>query len=148
MSDKDIKRSATTTVRHSLDGEWSQHDFGEAFEVSSLSVIAELDPLGERGVLREVLELFLTSLEPELDRLEHLDLEGDSGKQLAFEVHRLGSAAGQLRAVRLAAACVEFRSTKPAAWRSGPRRRTRSFAAWSTSSWRKSFVSSAACERC
>jgi HPt (histidine-containing phosphotransfer) domain-containing protein len=96
------------TVRHSLQAEWSQADLGDAFDVSTLSVLADLDPTGARGVVREVLELFARSLEPELDRLERHLLTPNSEEQILFEVHRMGSAAAQIGALRLAAACRDI----------------------------------------
>ena len=107
-------RDSTNTVRHSLDGAWSQAQLGEAFDVTTLSVIGELDPTGANGVVREVLALFQDSLETALDSIER-DMRAPGGaKRLRFAAHKLKSAAGQLGALRLAAACaaVEKHLTK------------------------------------
>jgi HPt (histidine-containing phosphotransfer) domain-containing protein len=99
-------RDSTQTVRHSLDGAWGQTELGEAFDVTTLSVIGELDPTGANGVVREVLALFQDSLETALDSIER-DLRAPAGaKRLRFAAHKLKSAAGQLGALRLAAACA------------------------------------------
>lgn len=105
----DKKRPANSdeslnTVRHSLHGAWSQFDLGKAFDVTTLSVIGELDPTGANGVVREVLAMFRDSLEPTLKSIE-ADLQNPEGaKRLHFAAHQLKSAAGQLGALRLAAA--------------------------------------------
>lgn len=98
-------RGSLNTVRHSLDGAWSQAELGEAFDVTTLSVIGELDPTGANGVVREVLAMFRDSLEPTLESIE-VDLRHPGGPQrLLFAAHKLKSAAGQIGALRLAAAC-------------------------------------------
>ena len=98
-------RNSTNTVRHSLEGAWGQAELGEAFDVTTLSVIGELDPTGANGVVREVLAMFQHSLETALESIEH-DIRAPGGaRRLRFAAHKLKSAAGQLGALRLAAAC-------------------------------------------
>ena len=93
------------TVQHSLLGAWSQAELGDAFDVSTLSVIGELDPTGANGVVREVLAMFLDSLDPVLESIES-DIRSSTGsRRLRFGVHKLKSASGQMGALRLAAAC-------------------------------------------
>jgi hypothetical protein len=93
------------TIRDSLDGEWSQEQFGDAFHVSTLHSNFGLDPTGSAGILREVLTLFYAVLEPETKKLEWCLCSPGSEAQILFEVHRLKSASDQLGALRIAQAC-------------------------------------------
>jgi HPt (histidine-containing phosphotransfer) domain-containing protein len=99
-------RHPAVAVRHSLSGTWDQAELGEALDVSTLSVIGDLDPTGVNGVVREVLAMFLDSLEPALTSLERCASDPNCSKRLQFGAHQLRSAAGQIGALRLAAACV------------------------------------------
>jgi hypothetical protein len=96
------------TIRHSLDGEWSQEQFGDAFHVSTLHSISELDPAGSAGIVREVLTLFYATLELEMEKLEWCLCSPGSGAQILYEVHRLKSASDQLGALRIAQACFHI----------------------------------------
>jgi len=88
------------SVFHSPGSAWSQDDLGEEFDVARLSVIGELDPTGRQGVLKEVLDLLKSSLDPLLTNLErHRDAGNPAG--IKFEAHKLHSAAAQLGAMRL-----------------------------------------------
>jgi HPt (histidine-containing phosphotransfer) domain-containing protein len=98
-------RESSNSVRHSLDGAWTQVDLGKAFDVSTLSVIGELDPTGADGVVREVLALFRDSLEPTLAAIEASTRSPERSRQLIFAAHKLKGASGQIGALRLAAAC-------------------------------------------
>jgi len=97
---------SAVTVRHSLGGAWDQAELGEALDVSTLSVIGDLDPTGVNGVVREVLAMFLDSLDPALESLERCASDPGCSKRLQFGAHQLRSAAGQIGALRLAAACT------------------------------------------
>jgi HPt (histidine-containing phosphotransfer) domain-containing protein len=99
-------REASTTVRHSLDGAWGQAELGKAFDVTTLSVIGELDPTGANGVVREVLAMFRDSLEPTLSSIETALGHPEAAKRLLFAAHQLKGASAQIGALRLAAACV------------------------------------------
>ncbi len=108
MAGKSIPTSfmvPATTVRHSLDGAWSQADLGREFDATSLSVIADLDPTGAKGVVREVLELFRDSLEPELSSIEAALGQQDGAPRILSVSHKMKSAAAQMGALRLAKAC-------------------------------------------
>ena len=91
------------SVFHSPGSAWSQEDLGEEFDVARLSVIGELDPTGRDGVLKEVLDLLMSSLDPLLVRLEKHRSAGNSAG-IRFEAHKLHSAAAQLGAMRLSRA--------------------------------------------
>jgi HPt (histidine-containing phosphotransfer) domain-containing protein len=99
------KRSqdAGDSVIHRPGSSWSQLDLGRAFDITTLSVIAELDPSGVNGVVEEVLAMFLDSLEPMLVKVERLRAAG-AVSAIQFEAHKLRSAAGQIGALRLAEA--------------------------------------------
>ena len=97
--------SSYITVQHSLYGAWSQSELGEAFDVSTLSVIGDLDPTGANGVVRDVLAMFLDSLDPVLESIESDIRSPGSAERLRFGVHKLKSAAAQMGALRLASAC-------------------------------------------
>jgi len=99
-------RHSAVTVRHSLDGTWGQAELGEALDVSTLSIIGDLDPTGVNGVVREVLAMFLDSLEPALESLERCARDPRCSKRLQLGAHQLRGAAGQIGALRLASACV------------------------------------------
>lgn len=96
---------ASTTVRHSLEGAWSQAELGAAFDVTTLSVIGELDPTGANGVVREVLAMFRDSLEPTLASIEASLGEPEGATRILFAAHQLKGASAQIGALRLAAAC-------------------------------------------
>lgn len=85
--------------------EWGQTELGKAFDVTTLSVIGELDPTGANGVVREVLSMFQLSLESALESTERDIRSAGGAKRLRFAAHKLKSAAGQLGALRLAASC-------------------------------------------
>ena len=91
------------SVFHSPGSAWSQEDLGEEFDVARLSVIGELDPTGRDGVLKEVLDLLMSSLDPLLVRLEKHRAAGHPAG-IRFEAHKLHSAAAQLGAMRLSRA--------------------------------------------
>ena len=95
----------STTVRHSLEGAWSQAELGAAFDVTTLSVIGELDPTGANGVVREVLAMFRDSLEPTLASIEAALGDPEGTKRILFAAHQLKGASAQIGALRLAAAC-------------------------------------------
>ena len=86
---------------------WSQFDLGTDFDAGTLSVIAELDPQGTQGVVRQVLAMFRESLEPTLQLFEQLRAS-HSIDGLRFQAHKLYSAAGQVGALRLAQACRQI----------------------------------------
>jgi HPt (histidine-containing phosphotransfer) domain-containing protein len=67
-------------------------------------VLGDLDPTGANGVLREVLGVFGASLEPFIALLERHRSRGNASG-IKFEVHKLASAAAQMGAMRLSAAC-------------------------------------------
>jgi HPt (histidine-containing phosphotransfer) domain-containing protein len=96
---------AVSTIAHGFGSTWSQAELGDAFDIQALSVIGDLDPTGVRGVVKEVLSLFQNSLEPLLAKLEQLRA-ADSAAGILFEAHKLKSAAGQIGAMRLSAACA------------------------------------------
>jgi HPt (histidine-containing phosphotransfer) domain-containing protein len=96
---------AADSVVHRPGSSWSRFDLGYDLDVSTLSVIAELDPTGAHGVVEDVLRMFQESLDPMLVRLEQLRAAG-STTGIRFEAHKLYSAAGQIGALRLAAACA------------------------------------------
>jgi len=93
------------TVQHSLYGAWGQAELGEALDISTLSVIGDLDPTGPNGVVRDVLTMFLDSLDPVLESIESDISSRCSAQRLRFGVHKLKSAAAQIGAQRLASAC-------------------------------------------
>lgn len=93
-------------VVHGPNAVWSKQELGDDFDVTTLSVIGELDPTGANGVLEEVLKLFGDSLEPVLTKLERLRA-ASAGEGIMFEAHKLKSAAAQLGALRLSAACAD-----------------------------------------
>ncbi len=72
-----------------------------------MSVIGELDPTGTNGVLLEVLCLFEKSLDPLLTLLEEHRAQGSS-VGIKFEAHKLSSAAAQMGALKLSAACKDI----------------------------------------
>jgi HPt (histidine-containing phosphotransfer) domain-containing protein len=96
------------TVRHSLQGFWSQSDLGDAFDVQTLSQVAELDPTGISGAVVEVLGLFQASLEPALVSIEADGRAPDAAKRLSATAHGIRGAASQVGALRLAAACMNL----------------------------------------
>jgi HPt (histidine-containing phosphotransfer) domain-containing protein len=98
----------STTVRHSLHGVWSQSDLGDAFDVQTLSQIAELDPTGISGVVMEVLGTFQVSLEAALVSMEADARAPDAAQRLCANAHGIRGAASQIGALRLAAACLNL----------------------------------------
>ena len=100
------RKPPSDTVIHSLGSTWSQLDLGEAFDVDTLAMLSDLDPTGARGVVSEVLTLLDVSLEPMLERLERFRNAGAIA-DIRFEAHKMKSAAAQLGALRLAAACSD-----------------------------------------
>ncbi len=103
-SHDELAPAVPDTVFHAHASVWHQSELGSAFEIGALSVIGELDPTGERGVLKEVLWMFRESLDPFLALLERHRAHGSSSG-IKFEAHKLSSAAAQVGALRLAAAC-------------------------------------------
>jgi HPt (histidine-containing phosphotransfer) domain-containing protein len=97
---------SSDSVFHRPGASWSQFDLGSDFDVSTLSVVAALDPSGANGVVADVLRMFGESLEPVLQRLERHRARADLAG-IRFEAHKLYSAAGQLGALRLARSCSE-----------------------------------------
>jgi HPt (histidine-containing phosphotransfer) domain-containing protein len=94
------------SVYYALGSAWHRSELGSALEIGPVSVIGELDPTGANGVLLEVLCLFAKSLDPLLALLDEHRARGSS-VGIKFEAHKLGSAAAQTGALRLAAACME-----------------------------------------
>jgi HPt (histidine-containing phosphotransfer) domain-containing protein len=84
---------------------WSQFDLGADLDAGALSVIAELDPTGENGVVEDVLAMFEQSLDPLLTQLERVRRD-KSPTGLRFEAHKLYSAAAQVGALRVSRACA------------------------------------------
>ena len=84
---------------------FSQEELGDVFALGPISVISELDPTGENGVVKEVLELFGSSLDPLLALVES-HLRNGSSCGIKFEAHKLQSAAAQMGAMKLAADCA------------------------------------------
>ena len=93
------------TVIRSLGSTWSQSDLGEDFELGPLSVIGELDPTGNDGTVNDILKMLLVSLDPLLAKLD-THRAGGLPEGIRFEAHKLQSAAGQIGAMRLSAACA------------------------------------------
>jgi hypothetical protein len=87
------------------DSQWHQSELDGAFDIGPLSVIGELDPKGEHGILKEVLGEFGKSLEPLLALLERHRSEGNA-PGIRFECRRLGIAAAHMGATNLATACA------------------------------------------
>jgi HPt (histidine-containing phosphotransfer) domain-containing protein len=84
---------------------FSQEELGDEFALGPISVISELDPTGENGVVKDVLEMFGASLDPMLTLVEG-HLQNGSSYGIRFEAHKLHSAAAQMGAMKLAAACA------------------------------------------
>ncbi len=82
---------AAGSVIHRPGSSWSQLDLGEDLDATSLSVIAELDPSGEHGVVEEVPMMFHDSLEPMLTMVEGFRAAA-SVSDIQFEAHKLQSA--------------------------------------------------------
>ncbi len=86
------------------DSQWHQSELDGAFDIGPLSVIGDLDPKGEHGILKEVLSSFGNSLEPLIALLEcHRARRNTTG--IRFEAGKLGATAAHMGAVNLSAAC-------------------------------------------
>ena len=96
------ERDPPDTVNHSPGATWTQDDLGDDLAVGPLSVIGELDPTGAQGTLKEVLAMFMESLDPMLTDVEHHRAHGYA-TGIRFQAHKLQSASAQIGATRLAA---------------------------------------------
>jgi hypothetical protein len=98
-------RDSPSTVRHSLDGAWTQAELGDVFDIATLCAIGELDPTGAKGVVREVLVMFRDVLEPALGSIEEGMRDPSGSRRLLSSAQKLCATAGRIGAQRLAAAC-------------------------------------------
>lgn len=83
---------------------WTQDDLGDVLELSALQTLHDLDPRDGLAFLRDYLRMFHGTLEQALAKMQQCQADEDlSG--LAFETHKLQSAAAHLGAHHLTAAC-------------------------------------------